>query len=145
MNPRRATARSAASVVAISQAIAIAVMLPLLMGLLLAAPSHGHEFWINQGKYTSPSAARYHESEHCCGTRDCRAVIKDKHFVARGDFWIFLEGEIAEWARMMWATDIAGQTWPRDVSQTYRSEDDQHWVCIGPTGVRCFFYDYGGY
>lgn len=117
----------------------------LTAGVLLSSQSAAHDSWINQGRYLSPRAGAPHEGEFCCGLRDCRPVVKEVDFTARGDLWLFLDGPIAAWARRMWQVEIAGQTWPRDLSQTYRSEDDQHWVCVGPTGVRCFFYDYGGY
>lgn len=109
--------------------------------------AHGHDFWINQDKYKSPSAAGVLKGTHCCGEQDCYEVRKDQDFVADGDFWRFLpDTAIAQRiAEEHSGFQLGGETWPRDLTQTYMSEDARHWVCVAPIGIRCFFFSYGGF
>lgn len=117
----------------------------ILALVLLPGQAVAHNFWINKGRYVSPAAAGKYRGQHCCGVRDCYAVTRDVDFIAAGDVWLFVEGPASERIREAWDFEIAGATWPRDLSQTYRSEDTSSWVCVGSHGIRCFFFDQGGF
>lgn len=120
-----------------------------IIALLLSGPAwaHGEYDWIRTGNYVNPSAAGPAMGTHCCGAADCHPVEPERDFVADGEVWRFRPGLAADWAMKTWGMTLAGKTWPRDLSQTYRSEDSKSWVCVGPewVGIRCFFFDFGGF